>query len=494
MRILITLPVLQICANYFAGTVTGCAGYPNEIYEAPYYCALQIGELLTKLGVANNLQNLKGNAVREVNEETEAEVELETSSTDPGNIEEKELSFEYVNEQYRRMNLQFNSLADEATATPPFNPANISLNGTTLTKYLKSNMTQNCRKRCFQHYISRGNALFAGSCRAEVYNPNNQANYKFLKLLSMYQEYRNQVCVENPTPAPGIHANCYDALNSLGGSSSSSDIADSILFSMTCEYHIPGVFDYQVQSMLASRVAKLGCCFANQIGMLTQNPIKPPPLVFPPCLLRYFSVNAKTISPSTYCTYRANGNITVYEFNMNITNAAGGLTPVDVYDSSSLLIFQGIIIGVLSVDTTITSTLPPYTLNVHQPFQPEVINYLYYKGSELLTPSNGYTNTSDYQHADRVALTMLLVFEGFTSPEEITSISSFVESPAFPTYMGYALNKVYHQTYAVTVATQNHQISKQYIAEPIQLSAASILYTIYVPILATIAAVWSLLI
>lgn len=473
--------VLQICAEYFAGTITGCYGYPNQIYNAPYYCAIQIGDLLTSLGVPNNLQHLKGKTVRQLEEEEDAPLTTEedlplTTEEVPPETPGEELTFEYVNEQYRKMN--------SLSAPPlPFNPANISLNGSTIIKYLKSNMTQNCQKRCFQRYISQANLLFAGNCRAEVYKAGNQANYKFLRLLSMYQEFRNQVCVENPNPQPGVHANCFSSITSLGGSSSSvSNIADSPLFSLTCQYNFNGIPDYVIQSVLAGGVAKLGCCFGNLIGMLTQNPLKPPPIIFPPCLLRYFSVNAKMISPSTYCTHKANGNMTVFEFNMNITNPTGGLPPVNVYDETSLLILQGVIIGVLSINTTITSTLPPDTLNPLKPYQPEVVNYLYYKGGELLTPSNGYTNTSDYPHSNKVALTVLLVFEGFTSPNQIASISQFIETPSFATYLSLGFYKVYQKNYLVTVATQNHVLSRQYLAEPIQLSASSAFSVFYIPL------------
>lgn len=224
--------------------------------------------------------------------------------------------------------------------------------------------------------------------------------------------------------------------------------------------------------LIASKVAKVGCCFGNQVAMIVQNPIKSA-LVFPPCLLRYFSVNAKTISPSTFCTKNANGNMTVYQFVMNITSLNGAsLPPVDVYNMTSILHFQAVLIKVISLDSSVTAALPYNTLDYTKPLQVEIINYLYYKSNELLTPSDGSTNTSDYSLANKVSLTILLVFQGFTSASEINAISSFIESPTFPQYMQFVLPVVYKASYGVQVDTTSHQTATQNVAEPIELTNA----------------------
>lgn len=81
-----------------------------------------------------------------------------------------------------------------ALAASPINPANLTLNFTIITNYLSGNMTVNCQRHCYQRYINQGNILFQGQCRSEVYSATNLANYKFLNLLSLHQELRNQIC------------------------------------------------------------------------------------------------------------------------------------------------------------------------------------------------------------------------------------------------------------------------------------------------------------
>lgn len=276
----------------------------------------------------------------------------------------------------------------------------------------------------------------------------------------------------NPVPVTGVQPNCYNALTSLSGGGSSggvANIANSKLFSMTCSYHVQGIPDSFVQQVLAGSITKFGCCFANQIALLVQNPIKTA-LVFPPCLLRYFSVNAKQIKPANFCTHKANGNMTVFEFNLNITSTLQNIPPpINVYDTTSILTFQAYMIKLLNFDSTVSSTLPPYTLNYQMPLQPELINYMYYNGNELLTPANGLTNTSDYGLSDKVALTYLLVFEGLKTQAEIDALSNWIKNPMFAQYFGFALSTITGHPYTVTVSTTQHTLATQFVAEPVVL-------------------------
>lgn len=67
--------------------------------------------------------------------------------------------------------------------------------------------------------------------------------------------------------------------------------------------------------------------------------------VFPPCLLRYFNVNFKKISPATLCSAKANGNMTVYELQVNVTGTSTP-PPVDVYNTQSCIyLYFSFIIG-----------------------------------------------------------------------------------------------------------------------------------------------------
>ena len=161
--------------------------------------------------------------------------------------------------------------------------------------------------------------------------------------------------------------------------------------------------------------------------------------------------------------------MTVYEFVMNITSVTGkALPPIDVYNLTSILTFQGVIIKVLSLDSTVTNALPPDTLNYEVPLQLEIINYLYYKSNQLLTPSTGYTNTTDYTLSNKVSLTILLVFQGFTSSSEVDALTSFIESNAFPAYMQYVLPVHYNgNKYAVTVDHHSHTTATQTSHNPL---------------------------
>jgi hypothetical protein len=108
------------------------------------------------------------------------------------------------------------------------------------------------------------------------------------------------------------------------------------------------------------------------------------------------------------------------------------------------------------------------------PLQVEIINYLYYKSNQLLTPSTGYTNTTDYTLSNKVSLTILLVFQGFTSSSEVDALTSFIESNAFPAYMQYVLPVQYNgNKYAVTVDHHSHTTATQNVAEPIELTSSA---------------------
>lgn len=155
---------------------------------------------------------------------------------------------------------------------------------------------------------------------------------------------------------------------------------DSSLFTMTCQYDIPGYSNEQYQIRIAEAIEKVGCCFGNQISMITQNPVSSNAIVvFPPCLLRFLEINYQnTISPSLYCDKYSNGNMTIFEFNLNITSTVTTtLPPVDVYNTLSILTLNGVILTALE-NVIGANSLPYETINPKQPLQVQIINYLYY--------------------------------------------------------------------------------------------------------------------
>jgi len=184
------------------GAITGCPSYPSksDLYNAPYYCAIQIGELLTALGVPNKIANLKGDINRD---RSDVSMDPLDSITEEGlssmNKDASQQEYLTIRDALRlrgRVSERVQSLGSYpmGLSASPFNTDNLTLDFTILTDYLTGNMTNNCQRRCYQRYITQGNILFQGSCRSEVLSSDAQTNYKFLGLLSLHQELRNQIC------------------------------------------------------------------------------------------------------------------------------------------------------------------------------------------------------------------------------------------------------------------------------------------------------------
>ena len=160
----------QLCAQYFLGGFFSCPTFyaRSEFANAPYICLVEI-------------QNFLGSNL---------------------NISTVKTLSNFLN---------YNGSLTGITISP-----------TVLVDYLTSPMQTNCERRfflfpllfdfisffngksnenvwnvgcrCYQRYISQANDLFQGSCRNELLNPANTANYPFLKFFSQYQMFRNQIC------------------------------------------------------------------------------------------------------------------------------------------------------------------------------------------------------------------------------------------------------------------------------------------------------------
>ena len=90
----------------------------------------------------------------------------------------------------------FNIPSKKASRRLSLIPANttINFNASVIENYLKTSAASNCDRRCYQRYIDYNNELFFGTCRNEVFNANILEKYKFIQLLSTYNELRNQIC------------------------------------------------------------------------------------------------------------------------------------------------------------------------------------------------------------------------------------------------------------------------------------------------------------
>lgn len=64
-----------------------------------------------------------------------------------------------------------------------------------IQKYVYSDFTTNCPRRCFQRYISQGNDLFYGEqCRDEMQSKATKSNYLLSNAFWGYRGFRNQIC------------------------------------------------------------------------------------------------------------------------------------------------------------------------------------------------------------------------------------------------------------------------------------------------------------
>lgn len=153
---------------------------------------------------------------------------------------------------------------------------------------------------------------------------------------------------------------------------------------MTCTYNAPAQY---ILPELCPLFQSFGCCFANQISMLAQNQYNDSNVqFFPPCLMRYLSINCPSLNSTSFCVSGANANMTVVLsgrvtirkcfggtcFAPGIPNVYSNLQPIQTPQPvlntfSGILSLQGIIAKALGLPGGSKGAL-----NV------QILNYAYY--------------------------------------------------------------------------------------------------------------------
>jgi len=169
----------KICAKHLLGFFYSCSDFPApiELYDAPSVC---IGELLSLLpaSLAQGVQTVHStmSPSGEV-EAVEAEAPISNSSV--------------------------------GGAFDGFTPSY-----TLIKSYLKSNYTENCKRRCFQTYLDQANDFY-GTCDEELAVFINKTadgkvtntNYPLVYIMEPYQEFKNQICAKDTNGS-----NCFNKI------------------------------------------------------------------------------------------------------------------------------------------------------------------------------------------------------------------------------------------------------------------------------------------
>lgn len=372
--------ISKICAKYFLGFLYGCPAFPSpsELFNAPSICLPEVIALLPA-SAKSALKGLKSGG---------------------GSI-------------------------DMSTITPSMNHTKA---------YLSSNFSQNCRRDCFQRYIGQANDFY-NSCNDQLIKYANKTNqnsmYPLVYKLEAYQEFKNQICVENDAGA-----NCYDTLSSINPVTRKSKPEVNIL-AYDCNYLQGSDWStFQLNEMYAlpqicSTLGANGCCVANQVAMIAQSQtnssaqatyntksIPTAVKMFPPCLMHFLSsASCKSTDLTTFCRKGANGNLTTILGTIQM-DQDGGKMP-SVYKEDQVLTLQGVI----------SLNLPGFDISRTKApvMQVEIIDFAYFNDtvdnqgpSTQLTPINGSTyfpSGGDYTLAVSGMFRFQIVVQGFDQQE-----------------------------------------------------------------------------
>jgi hypothetical protein len=143
--------------------------------------------------------------------------------------------------------------------------------------FAMGNMTVNCKRRCFQKYITLGKDLFyqnsSDGCLKEFLREISiksatsvgskqpfKSHYPFMEIFYIYRMFRQQVCVSS---SPSISDNCFQKVKS----------AVPVLLELI-RSKTPSAFACQapavtsvLQQDLYSLMDGLGCCYGSTLGM-----------------------------------------------------------------------------------------------------------------------------------------------------------------------------------------------------------------------------------
>ena len=393
----------KICAQYILGFVYNCPIFPapGDLFEAPSVCINEIAALLPP-SLVSGLVNKK------------------TVS-----MEKNDSSAEAID-----LNSAADSNTDYADAIQGALGASLasSLTFSNVRKYLASDFSQNCQRRCFQSYIEQGNNFYA-SCSGELVKfvdkaSNTNLQYPLPYLLENFQFFRNQVCAENKNGT-----NCFSTIQQFLPSPDKPKPFVNI-FQYDCKWDDDNGFNNLVFENICLNLQPVGCCFGNQVAMLAQSQTNQSAMkdhslirMFQPCLLRNLALTCQQyLNPRSFCTKGANGNISTITGSivMGPTRALRDkVTLVNVYDENDIVFFQGVLsMNLLWNDQSITQTAS---------LQVEILNYAYFNSTideqssaTQLTPSSGELYVpyrGDFTDAKSARYDFQITLQGLTQEE-----------------------------------------------------------------------------
>jgi len=304
--------ISKICARYFLGYLYGCSAFPapSELFNAPSTCLTEVLALIP----ASAKSGLSAAAAK----------------------------------------------AGGGGSKPTLDPSSLGGAGSNHTKaYLASNFTQNCRRTCFQRYITQANTFY-NTCNYQLVQFANKTNqnslYPLVFTLENYQEFKNQVCVQNDEGK-----NCYDSLASINPAVHPQKPGGINILSFQCNYLNDPTYNLMVLQGVCKTLGANGCCAANQIAMIAQaqtnssatatyntNMKSQAVRMMPPCLMHYLTSTAcPSVDVGNFCSRGANGNLTTFSGTIQLNDARAAnpkSKPLpNIYVEADVLFLQGVI-------------------------------------------------------------------------------------------------------------------------------------------------------
>jgi hypothetical protein len=355
---------------------------------------------------------------------------------------------------------------------------------TNIKKYLASNFTENCHRRCFQRYIAQSDNFYT-QCSDELLQfvnktDNTNAMYPLVYITENYQEFRNQVCAYNENGT-----NCFSEVQQFMPDPENPKPVN--IFQYDCNYFNDTGLNSYVLDQVCETFNTTGCCFGNQAAMLLQSQTNQSALtdhhalhMFQPCLMRYLTTTCGYTDPYNFCTDGANGNMTTIRGSV----VMGERTDVrnnppkmpNVYDVDDVATLQGVLAyGILWDNDSPTKQA---AMNV------EITNYAYFNSTianqgpaTQLTPESGelydHPFGGDFTSAHSARYDFQIVFQDKNKAESDALLDDFVNKQACST--GGDSNSLLQLAYAGANAACVDVVSEPglFVAEPIMLSPNS---------------------
>jgi len=421
----------KICAQYMLGFLYECPIFPapSELFFAPSVCLTELTSLLPEgtLAVQGPPQAFTVDAVSG----------MELHPADQQDVEGDPVHAVHTA-----------SLGALDSLGGAIDPSTFKF--TNIKKYLASNFTENCGRRCFQRYIEQANTFY-NECSEELlhfvnYTDNTNSVYPLVYITESYQEFRNQVCARNENGT-----NCFSEVQQFLPDPDNPPLVN--IFQYDCNYFDDEGLNEYVLDQICVNFNETGCCFGNQAAMLLQaqtNQSAAPPTsnhhalhMFQPCLMHYLTNQCGYTDPYTFCTSGANANITTIRGSIvmgEITNIRNNPPKMpNVYDVDDVSTLQGVIGFGLLWDNDSPTKLGA--------MQVEITDFAYFNSTindqspaTQMTPRDGslYSTpfTGDFPAAHSARYDFQIVLEGKTKEEGDAFLDAFMNEQVCSTGEG----------------------------------------------------------